>query len=360
MLATNKTDGNRLFMNQVMQVNADIYIHILCTSPFIKIETIKRGIDAIKDSDQYDSSVLIRKEKYYCWDSNGPLYDINNIPNSIDLPSTLIETMGLYIIKKNAALKTNRRIGVCPYHLEATPLEAIDVNWPEDFELASLIAAGLREKERKLLNNVKTHLTSSMLSDILDDLGLKGVIRGLTLNLPDKKVFGRSKTMRLKVLAKGEDFRGVYKALESYDTIIPNDIIVVENESADFAYFGELNANLAIRAGACAAIIGGKTRDVGAVRGLGFPVFSMGNTCQDVRKRATLDYINKDIAVNGVKIEPECLIFGDEDGVIVIPKSFEKDVLKRAFDVVNNEKSVLLDIASGSSVSQLTSSYGFF
>ena len=45
---------------------------------------------------------------------------------------------------------------------------------------------------------------------------------------------------------KEEDYKNIYKALKSYEYIVPNDIIVVENELKDFAYFGELNANLAI------------------------------------------------------------------------------------------------------------------
>jgi CMP-N-acetylneuraminic acid synthetase len=141
-LASNKTDGNRLFMNEVEHVDADIYIQMLCTSPFIDIESIRLGIDKVRSGD-FDSAVLVQKEKQYLWNESGPTYDINNIPNSIDLADSVIETMGLYIINKEAALKTQRRIGERPFQIEATPIEAVDVNWPEDFELANLMAAGI-------------------------------------------------------------------------------------------------------------------------------------------------------------------------------------------------------------------------
>ncbi len=68
-LATNKTDGHALFMNEVRQVQADIYIQILGTSPFIKKETIKRGIDALIENEEYDSAVLFAKEKQYIWEN---------------------------------------------------------------------------------------------------------------------------------------------------------------------------------------------------------------------------------------------------------------------------------------------------
>jgi regulator of RNase E activity RraA len=219
---------------------------------------------------------------------------------------------------------------------------------------------GKREQERKLLDNIKTHLTSSMLSDILDDLDINGVLMNYNLNLKDKKIFGKAKTLKLRVLSEGEDYKGIYNALYSYNTIIPNDIIVVENELSQFAYFGELNANLAIRSGACGVIVGGVTRDTAEVAKLGLPVFSKGSSCKDVRQRATLESYNKTINLDGVKISPNDLIFGDCDGVIIIPKKYEKIVLEKAFNVVQNEKNILLDIANGMDVDYLTKNHGFF
>lgn len=358
-LASNTTDGNKLFLNEVNHTEADIYIQVLGTSPFIEKETIRKGVEAIKN-DEFDSAVLIRRERLYTWNEKGPNYDIENIPNSFDLGDTIIETMGLYIVKRETALRTQRRIGDKPYLLDATPLEAIDVNWPEDFDLANLIAAGKREKERKLLDNIKSHLTSAMLSDIMDDFGLDGVLRGFKLNIPEKKIFGKAKTLKLRALEDGEDFRGIYNALYSYNTIIPNDIIIVENEISEFAYFGELNANLAIRSGASAAIIGGVTRDTAEVKKLGFPVFSKGSNCKDVRKRATMESYNKTIKVEGIKVSPNDLIFGDNDGIIVIPKKHEDKILKRAFEVIKTESNILVDIANGVDVDQLTKEHGFF
>jgi len=358
-LASNATDGNKLFLNEVNHVNADIYIQILGTSPFIEIETIRRGIDTLSN-DNYDSATLIRKEKLYTWNEKAPNYDIENIPNSFNLNDTIIETMGLYIIKKEAALKTQRRIGNNPYLLEASPLEAIDVNYPDDFELANLIAVGKREKERNLLDTIKSHLTSSMLSDILDDLEINGVLQNFNLNLKDRKIFGKAKTLKLRAMKDGEDYKGIYTALDSYSTIIHNDIILVENELSDFAYFGELNASLAIRAGASGVIIGGATRDTFEVQKLGLPIFSKGFTCKDVRKRAVTESYNKTIKIDGISISPNDLIFGDCDGIIVIPRKFEKQVLDMAFEVIKTEKNILLDIANGVDVNKLVNSHGLF
>jgi len=360
-LASNKTDGNKMFMNEVKHVDADIYVQVLCTSPFINIDTIKKGLEVIRNSDEYDSSVLIRKERLYTWDENGPCYDIENIPNSVDLGDTIIETMGLYIVKKETAYKTEKRIGTRPFLLDASALEAIDVNWPEDFELASLIAAGIREKDRKLLGNIKNQLSSCMLSDILDDLGFpEQVIKGLKPNFSGVKLLGRAKTLKLRKLEDGECYKGIYDALHSYDTIIPNDIILIENQTPEYAYFGELNANLAIRSGASGVIVNGMTRDSAEVISTGLPVFAKGYTCQDVRKRATTESYNKKIELNGIGIEPGCLVFADNEGVIIIPKIIENKVIEEVYIRAANEKKILSEIASGIDVKTLTVNYGFF
>ncbi|WP_440054156.1 cytidylyltransferase domain-containing protein [Pseudoalteromonas sp. T1lg65] len=360
-LASNKVDGNRMFYNEVLHTDADIYVQILCTSPFIEMETVKLGIDKLKSSSEYDSVVLVRKERLYTWDDNGPEYDINSIPNSVDLGDTIIETMGLYIVKREAAISLKRRIGNAPFLLESSPLEAIDVNWPEDFQLAELIAAGRREKSRKLLGNIKNHLTSCILSDLLDDLGYPDqVLKGLTPNISGVKLLGRAKTLKLRKLNDGECFKGIYDALYSYDTIIPDDIILVENESPEYAYFGELNANLAIRSGASGVIVNGMTRDNEEVIGTGLPVFSKGYTCQDVRKRATTESFNKTICLNGIKVEPECLVFADSEGVIIIPKHIEQVVINEVYKRAANEKKILAEISEGVDVDTLTKKYGFF
>lgn len=361
-LASNKTDGHQLFMNEVHHTEADIYIQVLGTSPFIAMDTLKKGVEALtlKES-TYDSAVLVQKEKLYTWADGKPAYNIEKIPNSGDLPDTVIETMGLYILKRETALATNRRIGNAPFLLEASPLESIDVNWPEEFDLANLIAAGLREKDRSLLENIKNHLTSSMLSDLLDDFGYTNqVIKGLTPNFADARFLGRAKTLKLRKLQDGEDFKGIYDALHSYKTIIPNDIILVENETPDYAYFGELNANLAIRSGASAVVVGGKTRDSVEVNHVGLPVFSAGYTCQDVRKRATMDSLNKTINMHGINVSPGDLVYGDAEGIIVIPKVIEKDVINEIYKRASNEKQILVDISMGEDVESLVKNYGFF
>lgn len=363
-LATNKTDGNRLFMNEVANCSHDVVVQHLCTSPFIELDTIRQAISVVskwKDSDGCDSALLVRKDKQYQWKNGQPVYDKHNIPNSVDLEDSIVETMGLYAVHREAAIRTNRRIGDKPFLLYASPLEAIDVNWPDDFDLAQLIAAGKRESEQRLYANLALVMSSALLSDLLDDLGhTKQIIRGLTRTSGSTKSFGPAKTLKLRKILPDEDLKGIYKALDHYASLVPGDIICVENEVSSFAYFGGLNANLAIRQGVRAVVVGGMTRDSSDVNRTGLPVYAEGITCQDVRGRAVLESMNKSIQIKDVTIVPGDLIFSDDEGIVVIPRRLKNAVIEQMTAKFRNETSIVSDIALGLSPEELVNTRGEF
>jgi len=334
---------------------------LLCTSPFIRVETIEKAIDLLQRDHAYDSVVAVRKEKQYRWLEGRPTYDINHIPNSVDLEDSVIESMGLYVVRREAALATNRRIGEHPYLLPLEPLESIDVNWPQDFDLANLVAIGLREQERRLFANLKLALSSPLLSDVMDDLGVEGVLsKDFHLNLPDQKVLGRAKTLQIDLCPDDRDFRAIYDGLNLYDHVVSNDIIVVANHAPGFAFFGELNANLAVRSGAIGAIIDGITRDWPDTRRMGFPVFAKGHYCRDTRKRGIVTSKNKTIVVDGVSVHKDDLVFGDADGIVVIPKKHETAILRESLNRKKNEGGILVAIAQGARTGDLLGEFGAF
>ena len=360
-LASNKTDGHQLFLNEVRNTDADICLQLLCTSPFIRPETIGKAVEVLKTDPAYDSVVAVRREKQYRWQDGRPTYNIQHIPNSVDLEDNVIESMGLYAVRRDAALGLQRRIGDHPYLIEIEPIESIDVNWPQDFELANLIAIGLREQERRLFNNLKLLLSSPLLSDVMDDMGVQGVLsRDFQLNLPRQRVFGRAKTLQIDICPDDGDFRKIYESLHLYDQVVCNDVIVVANRAPGYAFFGELNANLAIRAGAVGAIIDGITRDFRDTVDMEFPVFAKGHHCKDTRKRGVVTSRNKTVVIDGISVHKDDLVFGDSDGIVVIPKKQEAAILREALSRKKNEAGILLAIAEGMKTEELVSHFGLF
>ena len=173
-------------------------------------------------------------------------------------------------------------------------------------------------------------------------------------------ILGRASTLRLRRLEAGEDLRGIYSALKSYQTVASGSIIVVENEASEFAYFGELNANIALSCGAGGAIIDGHTRDSEEVKALRFPVFSTGTVCSDVRGRATVDTMNRRIKIQNVECSPGDLIFGDSEGVVIIPRDSEREVINKALLRAGNENVIRRGILQGDSIDGLLEQHGEF
>ncbi|MCI5624257.1 MULTISPECIES: acylneuraminate cytidylyltransferase family protein [Anaerostipes] len=139
-----KLDGSQVKINEVLQafakdVPSDIYILTHATAPFIKPETIKEGIDAVK-SEEYDSALTVIKQQDFFWMDGKPWnYDTKEIPRTQDLKPLYRETTGLYIYEEHLIKEENRRIGEKPKLLEADWMEAVDINNPEDFVIADAI-----------------------------------------------------------------------------------------------------------------------------------------------------------------------------------------------------------------------------
>lgn len=346
-LASNATDGHELFAWECAQVRADTYIQALCTSPFLDEGTVGRALEALAGAPEADSLVAVSRQKQYLWRDGAPAYGWGRIPNSVDLPATVVEAMGLYIVRRRGEDPPKQRFGRAPVFFELRPQELIDVNWPEDLALAEAICAGHRAAANLALAQRMPYLSTPLLGDVCKDLGLKAILPPHIRAQGPYKLFGRAKTLELGPVREGESWRGIYSALDSYDFVRPGDIIVVATAVPEYAYFGELNANLAIRAGAAGAVIDGFTRDTDAVALLRFPVFARGSYCADVRMEGTVRSMNQPVRIGEVTISNNDFLFADTDGVVVIAEHSWPAVAEEAWKRIEQEWTIKMKIALG-------------
>jgi len=126
----------QIFESFMNEVDADIYVYAHATAPFITVETMRSCIQAVQ-SGQYDSAFCASKIQDYLWKNGAPInFDATNIPRSQDLEPIYRETSGVYVFTKEVFQKYRRRIGVNPMIREVSIKEAVDINNPEDFDLA--------------------------------------------------------------------------------------------------------------------------------------------------------------------------------------------------------------------------------
>lgn len=138
-LDTDNTKMNEVLKSFANDVSADIYVMTHTTAPFVKVESIKKGLDMVK-SGEYDSSFAAKKLQDFLWKDGKPFnYELNNIPRTQDLQALYEETSGFYIYKGDVISKYNRRIGEKPYIVEVGEIEGIDIDELEDFEIADAI-----------------------------------------------------------------------------------------------------------------------------------------------------------------------------------------------------------------------------
>lgn len=137
--------------------------------------------------------------------------------------------------------------------------------------------------------------------------------------------------------------------LEALDDLRENEVYLCSGASPEYALVGELMCTRMKILGAAGAVVNGFHRDTRGILALGLPCFSYGRYAQDQAPRGkVLDY-RVPITVGGVMVAPGDIVFGDLDGVLVIPRAVEQEVLQRAYEKATGEKTVARAIGGGMS-----------
>lgn len=138
--------GFEIYERFIQDVDADVYVLCHATSPFIKAETIGRGIRAVREGG-YDSAFSARRIQTFAWYRGEPLnYDINDVPRTQDLEPLFVETSAFFIFQRDVFVQHRRRIGFHPYLCETSEIESVDIDEPEDYVLACTLAEEALER----------------------------------------------------------------------------------------------------------------------------------------------------------------------------------------------------------------------
>jgi regulator of RNase E activity RraA len=202
--------------------------------------------------------------------------------------------------------------------------------------------------EREIFDQMERKLYSAVISDILDDMGL----RNHTLNnlirpiRHDMVLAGRSRPMLASRVFEVPD--EPYKVtIEALDSLKPDDVPVIVTGDSSAAVWGELLSTATRARGARGTIIEGCARDTRQLLVMDFPLFCTGTSPTDSKGRSEITEYDRQVCCGDATIKPGDIVFADLDGIVAIPKEIETEALERAYKKVSRENGVRRDLAKG-------------
>lgn len=224
------------------------------------------------------------------------------------------------------------------------------------------------QNDDQLFQLMKTQLFSAVIGDVMDKLGYLNqflapsiqplredmLVAGRAMPVLEADVFSEISTSgQNSMLAKPFGLM-----LEALDDLKQHEVYICTGASPSYALWGELMSTRAMTLGAAGAVMNGYHRDTKGILALGFPTFSYGNYAQDQGPRGKVLDFRCEIEMNGVKIRPGDIVFGDLDGVCIVPHEAEKEIINLALEKANGEKRVQTAIQNGMSACDAFAKFG--
>ena len=219
--------------------------------------------------------------------------------------------------------------------------------------------------DEELFTLMTQELFSAVVGDIMDEMGyfhqfLPPPIQSLD---PNTMMAGRAMTVleaditdiSTDTMQKDKPF-GLM--LEALDDLKKNEIYICSGSEKPYALWGELMSIRARKLGSAGAVLNGYSRDTKGILDLSFPVFSYGSYAKDQGPRGKVIAYRVPIVLGEVKIHPGDIVFGDRDGVCVVPQSIEVQVILQALKKARGENLVRKAILEGMTASEAFQKYG--
>ena len=205
-------------------------------------------------------------------------------------------------------------------------------------------------------------LFAAVLSDALDEAGFRDQAMRPSIRPIDDtlKICARARTgIYVETASVPADENPYELEIALVDDLKPGDVAILAcGGSSRIAPWGGLLSTATRARGAAGCITDGLVRDVLQIRELQLPVFSAGIAPLDSKGRGMIQAVDVPVMCGGVRVEAGDLVFGDADGIVVVPQAIEPQVLKFAFDKIRGERHSLRDLQAGAYLRDVYAKYG--
>jgi len=207
---------------------------------------------------------------------------------------------------------------------------------------------------------LKKNLYSGVISDVLDGMGYPNqVIGNKVMPLKDDTViFGPAFTsIATVVYSMPED--PLTAQCKVVDQLGEDEVyVLVMRGEYNCAVFGELFATAVKGRKGAGVLLDGYARDLKALKEMDFPLFYAGRDPRSSKGRAEINECQIPIIMDGVTIAPGDIIFGDIDGVAVIPKEIADEVIEKSIETMKSEDKVREGLQNGASLQSVYAQHG--
>ena len=218
--------------------------------------------------------------------------------------------------------------------------------------------------DAELMKFIKENLTVAAVCDALDSVGLRhqamhSRLRPLDTDFDKCRVIGRARTAQMMDTDYVFEDDPYGDEITLLDDLQENDVVVFSTDMrGESATWGELLTTVAMRNGASGAIVDTKIRDAAQIKELGFPVFQTGFRPYDSKGRSRVMAYDVPVRCGEVVVNKNDIVFGDADGVIVVPHDIEREVLEKAFAKVTAENVSRKELKEGCTMRAVYDKYG--
>ena len=210
------------------------------------------------------------------------------------------------------------------------------------------------------LEIMRESLYSACVADAIDKVGLRRQSPRVPFQAMTgiHKLVGRCKTT-LWLDFDYEDPNSYELELRAVDSCQPDDVVICAAQgSMRAAIWGELLSQAARNSGAVGVIADGAVRDIAQMESMAFPAFARGASVYDAMHRQKVVEYDIPVDIDGVCFSPGDLVIADRDGVVVVPREVENEVVQRAWKKVHEENEVREAIRQGMKATEAYQRYG--
>jgi len=198
-------------------------------------------------------------------------------------------------------------------------------------------------------------LSSARVSDALDRLGLAGQCFGIKPLDPGFRLVGHAFTVRYAPVGEARGTVGDY-----IDEVVSGQVMVLDNGGRlDATVWGDILTEAAHHRGLSGTVIHGVCRDVARSCELGYPIFSRGAYMRTGKDRVQAEAINGPVSLGEVRVEPGDLLHGDADGLVVVARTRQSEVLDLAIEIEAREAQIRAAVAAGTRLDEARRAAGY-